>query len=456
MPPFEHGSDHRVQAQQHFVPHFTKGAAWQSELLGIIERGEGCYVFDTEGNRYLDGLAGLFCTNLGHGRADLAAAAAKQMERLGFYPTWGWGNPPAIEAASMIAEVAPGDLDAVFFVSSGSEAVEAALKMCRNVHVARGEDSRYKVISREWSYHGTTLGGLSLTGVPKFRNPFLPMLSEGSRHVRNTLGDTAEELASARAVEDMILAEGPETVAAVFAEPIQNGRGGLVPPAGYWQELRRICDRYGVLLVADEVICGFGRFGHWFTSERLDVVPDILTFAKGVTSAYQPLGGIVVRRPLIEALWDSPMGMYMHGSTFGGHPVATAVAVANMRAMRDEGINDHVLANEAGFRARMDGLAERHGCVKEIRGLGYFYALELMADREAGVELSDGQSAGLLGGGLAGFLRDAGLLIRPDDRGATMLVVSPPLIADDGVLDDLTERLDAVLHQTAAWIAANP
>ena len=452
---FEKINDDRTSAQEHFVPHFTKGAAWRSDMLGIIDRGEGCHVFDTEGNAYLDGLAGLFCTNLGHGRQDLAAAASKQMERLGFYPTWGWGNPPAIQAASMIAEVAPGDLDEVFFVSSGSEAVESALKMVRSIQLARGQQDRYKIISREWSYHGTTLGGLSLTGVPKFRNPYLPMLSEGSRHVRNTYGATAEELASAKAVEDMILAEGPETVAAVFAEPIQNGRGGLVPPDGYWQELRRICDRYGVLLVADEVICAFGRFGHWFTSERLGVVPDVVTFAKGVTSAYQPLGGIVVRRPLIEEIWESEYGMFMHGSTFGGHPVATAVAAANMRAMADENILGHVLSMEGGFRGRMDGLLDRHNCVKEVRGLGYFYAIELMADRDAGVELSDTQSAGLLGGGLAGFLRKAGLLIRPDDRGATMLVVSPPLIADDAVLDELTDKLDQVLTDTTSWIGTN-
>ncbi|MGH1487825.1 MAG: aspartate aminotransferase family protein [Acidimicrobiales bacterium] len=452
---FESSTNQRAQAQHHMVPHFTKGKAWNSDMLGVIERGEGCHVFDTEGNRYLDGLAGLFCTNLGHGRQDLAAAAAKQMETLGFYPTWGWANPPAIEAASMIADFAPGDLNEVFFVSSGSEAVEAALKFARNYHVSRGDDSRYKVISREWSYHGTTLGGLALTGVPKFRDPFLPMLWDGARHVRNTYGDTADVLASAKAVEDMILAEGPETVSAVFAEPVQNGRGGLVPPDGYWQELRRICDRYGVLLVADEVICGFGRFGHWFMSERLDVVPDIITFAKGVTSAYQPLGGMIVREQLVQELWDTEMGMYMHGSTFGGHPVATAVAVANMTAMRDENVLDNVLANEAGFRARMDGLMDKHHCVKDVRGLGYFYAIELMADRTTGTELSPAQVPELQGGLLAKFVREAGLLIRPDDRGATMLVVSPPLIADDAILDELTERLAVVLTNTEQWLQFN-
>lgn len=449
-------SQRKAKAQAHLLPHFTKGATWQHESLGIIDRARGCYVYDTHGAEYLDGLAGLFCTNLGHGRLDLVQAAAEQMSQLAFFPTWGWGNPPAIEAASMIAQEAPGDLDEVFFVNSGSEAVESAVKFARSYHLSRGEDARYKVISRDWSYHGTTLGGLSITGVPKFREPFKPMLWDGTRHVRNTYGDTAEELASARAFEDMILAEGPETVSAIICEPIQNGRGGLVPPDGYWPELRRIADKYGVLLIADEVICAFGRFGHFFASERFGVVPDIITFAKGVTSAYQPLGGMIARTPLVHSIWESPVGAFMHGATFGGHPVATAVAVANISAMRTEGIMQHVLDNEGGFRRRMDELLEAHRCVSEVRGLGYFYALELVADSDTRTPLSDNQRDGLLGGVLAGMLRDEGLLIRPDDRGATMLVSSPPLVADRTVLDDLQSRLDLVLTATSGWLAANP
>jgi adenosylmethionine-8-amino-7-oxononanoate aminotransferase len=355
----------------------------------------------------------------------------------------------------MIAGFAPGDLDEVFFVSSGSEAVESAIKLARSYHLSRGDEARYKVISREWSYHGTTLGGLALTGVPKIRNHYLPMLWDGARHAPNTLGDSADVLASAAAVEAMIVAEGPETVSAVIAEPVQNGRGGLVPPDGYWQELRQICDRHGVLLIADEVICAFGRFGHWFASERFGAEPDLVTFAKGVTSAYLPLGGVVARRPVVDSIWDSPMAAYMHGSTFGGHPASTAVAVANMTAMRDEGIMGHVLDHEAGFRRRMDDLAAAHTCVKEVRGLGYFYALELMVDRSTGQELSAEQRLVLEGGELAHYVRDARLLIRPDDRGATLLVVSPPLVADDAVLDDLAAKLGQVLDMTERWIADN-
>ena len=314
-------STSRELAQKHLVPHFTKKGAWHTDALPIIVRGEGCYLYDSDGNEYLDGLAGLFCVNIGHGRSDLAAVAASQMETLAFATNWGFAHPPAIEAAAMIAGFAPGDLSETFFVSSGSEAVESAIKFARNYHVARGDEGRYKVISRNWSYHGTTLGALSVTGIPKFREPYLPMLWEGTRHVPNTRQCTSPEgtpaagLSCVRAIEEMILAEGPETVSMVIAEPIQNGGGALVPQDGYWQELRRICDEHGVLLVADEVICSFGRFGHWFASERNGVVPDMITFAKGgdlgVPAPWgrghpRPAGNRAVRLPdgLIRARLD--------------------------------------------------------------------------------------------------------------------------------------------------------
>jgi len=447
--------DFRAASQAHVVPHFTKGAAWNAENLVVMDRGEGCYVWDTDGNRYLDGLAGLFCTNLGHGRRDLAQEAARQMERLAFYPNWGFTHEPVSKAATLIADVAPGDLDEVFFVSSGSEAVESAMKFARNYHLANGDEGRYKVISREWSYHGTTLAALTVTGVPKFRKHFLPMMWDGVRHVPNTLGDTSEQLDSARAVEEMILAEGPETVAMVIAEPVQNGRGCLVPPDGYWQELRRICDRYGVLLCADEVICSFGRLGHFFGSERFGVVPDLITFAKGVTSAYLPLGGVVVRRALMDQIWDSEVGLFNHGSTFGGHPVATTVAAVNIQAMHDEKVMEHVRSHEQYLRDGFAALVAAHGIVREWRGTGYFYALELMRDRETGEDLSEADAAGLQGGVLARILREEGLLVRPDDRGATMLTFSPPLVADRDVIDDLHARADRVLNRTAAWLNEN-
>ena len=449
----------RQEARRHLLPHFTRGDAWCRDDLVVIDRGEGCYVWDTDGNKYLDGLAGLFCTNLGHGRSDLTAAAAKQMDRLSFFPNWSFAHPSAIEAAAFIAGVAPGDLDRVFFVSSGSEAVESALKFARCYHLANGEDTRHKVIARRWAYHGTTLGALSLTGIPGFRDPYQPMLWDGVRHVDNTLGCSATAGVPARklpcvaAVEQAIIEEGPDTVAIVIAEPVQNGRGALVPPDGYWQELRRICDAYGVLLCADEVINSFGRLGHWFGSERFGVVPDMITFAKGVTSAYQPLGGLAVRGSLVESVWDSPLAMFLHGSTFGGHPVATAVAVANMTALRDEDVLAGVLHNEERLGGGLRALMDAHACVKDVRGTGYFYSIELMRDRASGSDFTEAEVAELLPGGvLDRLVREARVLVRPDGRGAVMLAVSPPLVADASVIDDLLNRVDRVLDRVGGWL----
>jgi len=453
--------EQQAKARNHLLPHFTKGSAWRADNLATIDRGEGCYVWDTDGNKYLDGLAGLFCTNMGHGRSDFAAAAMKQMEQLAFFPNWGWSNAPAAEAASMIAENAPGDLDEVFFVNSGSEAVESALKFARNYHFSQGDTDRYKVIARNWAYHGTTLGTLAVTGIPKFKTHFGPMMWDGVRHVMNTCNDeipeggTAADLASVRAIEDQILAEGPETVALVIAEPVQNGRGAVVPPEGYWQELRRICDKYGILLCADEVINAFGRLGHFTGSERFGVVPDMITFAKGVTSAYQPLGGVMIRKPLVEAVWDSEVGFFNHGSTFGGHPVATAVAVANMRAMRDEKVFENVLGLEGYFKDGLNQIMANHKCLGDVRGTGYFYAVEFWKDGPNGIPLSDEEAKALQSGVLAQFVRDAKIMIRPDDRGATMLILSPPLVADKTVIDDILGRVNQIVDRTGQWLTEN-
>ena len=453
--------EHRERARRHLVPHFTRGDAWRADDLVVIDRGEGCYVWDADGNQYLDALAGLFCTNLGHGRSDLTAAAAKQMDKLAFYPNWSFAHPSSIDAASMIAAVAPGDLDRVFFVNSGSEAVESALKFARCYHLANGDEQRHKVIARDWAYHGTSLGALSLTGIATMRDPYLPLLSDSVRHVPNTLGyhlepgQSVAEMPCVTAVEEMIVAEGPETVAMVIAEPVQNGRGALVPPEGYWQELRRICDAHGVLLCADEVINSFGRLGHWFGSERVGVEPDMITFAKGVTSGYAPLGGLVIKGSLVEQVWDSPLAMFVHGSTFGGHPVSTAVAVANMTALDDENVFASVLHHESRLAGGLRDLMAAHACVKDVRGMGYFYAVELMRDRESGIELTEDEFASLLAGRvLERYVREARVLVRPDARGAAMMMISPPLVAGDEVIDDLLRRVDQVLDRVGGWLEA--
>lgn len=445
----------RDKARRHLGPHFTRGDQWRSPDLPVFVRGEGCHLFDADGHRFLDGLAGLFCVNLGHSRDDIVSAAAKQMEVLPYSTNWGAAHPPAVEAASLIAELAPGDLNTTFFVNSGSEAVESALKFARQYHRANGEPQRTKVLSRDMAYHGTSFGALSVTGIPKIRAPFEPLL-DGVRHVPNTfghLGDCgpADELACVTEIERVIREEGPDTIAAVFAEPVQNGRGALVPPAGYWRELRRICNEHGILLVSDEVICSFGRLGDWFGAAKYGAVPDLVTFAKGATSGYAPLGGLITREPLMERLFEAGTG-FTHGATWGGHPVSTAVAAATIGAMQSESVLSNVAELGPELRSGLDSLGRNHRCVKDVRGTGYFYALELTADSASGREFTEEESARVLREVLPTAFRRTGVVLRGDDRGATMLLVSPPLIADRDVLRELLSGIDGMLADVEAAI----
>jgi adenosylmethionine-8-amino-7-oxononanoate aminotransferase len=448
----------RAKARRHLAPHFTRGNAWHDVDFPLFVRGEGCHLFDSDGRRYLDGLAGLFCVNMGHGRSDVVAAATKQMDALAYASNWGSAHPPAVEAAALIADLAPGDLGTTFFVNSGSEAVESAIKFVRQYHRSQGEPQRTTIISRNMAYHGTTLGALSVTGLPKIKEPFGPLLP-GVRHVPNTLGLTGDcgdpyHLDPVVALESVIAEEGPETIAAVFAEPVQNGRGALVPPEGYWRALREICDRHGILLVADEVICSFGRLGHWFGSGMMGVVPDLVTFAKGSTSGYAPLGGVIIREPLAEALFGSSTGTFTHGATWGGHPVSTAVAVANISAMRDEGVLDHVRRHGPQLRAGLDELRRTHRCVADVRGTGYFYAIELTADASRGRALTEQEATTVLRQVLPAAFRRTGVILRGDDRGATMIMVSPPLVADRDVLSELLHGIDGMLDDVEATVPA--
>lgn len=449
----------RTTAQRHLFPHFTRGEVWNDPDLPVIVRGDGCYLYDEQGRRFLDGLAGLFCVNIGHGRQDIPAAAIKQMEQLAYWTNWSAAHPASVEAAELITGLAPGDLDRVFFVNSGSEAVESAIKLARQYFVSQGQPERTKIISRDMSYHGTTLGALAVTGIPKFKAPFGPLMP-GVRHVPHTLGEsvpeggTAADLPSLRALVAAIEEEGPETVAAVFAEPVQNSRGALVPPDGYWAELRAICDRYGILLVSDEVICAYGRLGEWFGAEKYGYVPDLLTFAKGATSGYAPLGGVLVREHIADAVLTSPTtGVFTHGSTWGGHPIATTVAVANITAMRDERILDNVRDLEGAFQAGLDQIVDAHPTVREWRGTGFFYALEFTGDRRTGRELTPEQEVALVREVMPRAMREVNLITRPDDRGATLLMLSPPLVADADVLRELLAGVDAVCSAVDRHVA---
>jgi adenosylmethionine-8-amino-7-oxononanoate aminotransferase len=439
---------------RHLWQHFTRMGDDPNAPLPIIVAGEGCYVYDADGKRYLDGLAALFCVNLGHGRAELAEAAANQIRELDFYTTWSYAHPRAIELASKIASLAPGDLNRVFFTSGGSEAVESALKLARNYHRLTGNAQKIKVIAREIAYHGTTLGALSATGITSTRTPFEP-LAPGGCHVPNTNSyhwpADRDPLWAAEKIAQRIEFEGPETVSAVILEPVQNGGGCFVPQEGYFQRVREICDAYDVLLISDEVICSWGRLGYMFGSERFGYQPDIITTAKGMTSAYVPMGAMIASDRIAEPFMQGTRS-FAHGFTFGGHPVAAAVALAAIEIYEREDICGHVRAKESEFRATLERLRDLP-IVGDVRGAGFFQAVELVKDQRTRESFTDEESEDLLRGFLSGELYRHGLICRADDRGDPVIQLSPPLIADSEQFEEIGDVLRTVLTAASERIA---
>jgi len=444
----------QAAARDHLWMHFTRLGSYRSGEVPIIVKGEGCYVWDDHGRRYLDGLSGLFVVNVGHGRRELAAAAAAQAAELAYFPIWSYAHPRAIELADRLADLAPGDLNRIFFTTGGSEAVESAWKLARQYFQAIGQPGRYKVIARNVAYHGTTMGALAITGIAGLRAPFEP-LTPGAFHVPNTDRYRCQTcalapqctLACADAIEQVIEAEGPSTVAAVFLEPVQNGGGCFPPPPGYFERVREICDRHGVLLVSDEVICGFGRLGYMFGCERYGYQPDIITVAKGLTSGYSPLGGTIASDRLVEPFLTDKSA-FLHGLTFGGHPVGCAVAMANLDIFEREDLLAHVRTNEPELQARLESLLDIP-MVGDVRGAGYFWALALVKDKETRETFDDAESEDLLRGFLAPRLFEAGLVCRTDTRGDPIVQLSPPLIAGPEQFDEIESILRTVL--TEAW-----
>jgi adenosylmethionine-8-amino-7-oxononanoate aminotransferase len=438
-------------AKKHLWMHFTRMGAYADHEVPIIVRGEGSYVWDEHGKRYLDGLSALFCVNAGHGRAELGQAAADQAKELGFYTNWSYAHPPAIELAARVASLAPEGMERVFFTSGGSEAVESALKLCRNWHRMRGDGQRIKVIAREVAYHGTTLGALSATGIPGLRAQFEP-LTPGGCHVANTNSyrwpEDRDPLWAADQIEHRILFEGPETVSCVILEPVQNAGGCFAPPEGYWQRVREICDRYGVLLISDEVICSWGRLGHYFGAQRYDYLPDLITTAKGLTSAYAPMGALIASDKVADPFMDGD-AMFAHGLTFGGHPMAAAIGMANLDIFEREDLCGHVREKEPEFRDMLEGLHRDLPIVGDVRGAGYFMALELVKDRETKESFTHEESETLLRGFLSGALYEHGLICRADDRGDPVIQLCPPLIADTPEFEYIDRVLRTVL--TEAW-----
>lgn len=439
-------------AHRHLWGHFTN-IGESPEHTRIIDHGEGCYVWDDEGNRYLDGLSGLFVSQVGHGRKELGAAAAVQAAKLGYFPIWTYAHPAAVELATRLAGYAPGDLNRVFFTTGGSDAVESAWKLARQYFKATGQPGKHKVISRTGAYHGTTFGALSITGLTSIRTPFEPLVP-GARKVANTnryrchfCGDCNScNLMCADDIEQMIMREGSDSVAAVFLEPVQNSGGCFVPPDGYFQRVREICDRHEVLLVSDEVICAFGRLGHMFGCDRYGYEPDMITCAKGLTSGYSPMGALIASDRLAEPFANADGDDFLHGITFGGHPVSSAVALANLDIFDNEQLCRRVLDNEAAFRASLEDLANLP-IVGEVRGAGYFLAIELVKDQATKATFDRDEAHELLRGFLSLRLLELGLICRADDRGEPVIQLSPPLVAGPEEFEIINRALRTVLTE---------
>ncbi|HET8754393.1 MAG TPA: aspartate aminotransferase family protein [Solirubrobacteraceae bacterium] len=440
-------------AHRHLLMHFTRNGAFGpgGNRLLVLERGEGPYVFDTDGKRYLDGLSSLFCCQIGYSFGEeMAAVVGEQMSTLSFNTNWGTAHPPAMRLAAALAERAPGDLNRVFFTSGGSESVETAWKIVRQHFLAKGEPQRTKAVAREIAYHGVTLGALSFTGVRPMKEPFgaspIPVVRVSNTNAfRHELADdpAAHCAQLLQEMEQAIVEADPATVAMIIAEPVQNAAGCLVPPDGYWPALRELADRYGIALVADEVITGFGRIGEWFAASRFGPAPDVITVAKGITSAYAPMGAVLVADRIAEPLYDEGR-MLLHGITFGGHPLAAAVALRNIEIFEREGVLENVREHEDYLRERLEELRDRLPIVGDMRGAGYFWALELVRDGD-NTRFSAEERERLLRGFLARRLLDEGLIARPDDRGDAVLHLAPPLISGRREIDELVEKTGAVL-----------
>jgi adenosylmethionine-8-amino-7-oxononanoate aminotransferase len=440
--------------------HFTRLSSYADAPVPTIARGEGPYIWDTNGKRYLDGLSGLFVVQVGHGREELAEAAAKQARELAYFPIWSYAHPKAVELAERLATLTPGDLNKVFFTTGGSEAVESAWKLARAYFKLAGKPTKHKVISRAIAYHGTSMGALSITGLPSLKADFEPLVPSTIRVPNTNLYRAPEGTAgpdgtdaaafgrwAADRIEEAILFEGADTVAAVFIEPVQNAGGCIVPPPGYFQRVREICDRHDVLLVSDEVICAFGRLGEYFGAQRYDYQPDIITCAKGLTSGYVPLGAMLVSDRLAEPFRHGA-NWFAHGVTFGGHPVATAVALANLDVFVREDLNAHVRKNSDLFRSYLERLYDLP-IVGDVRGDGYFFGIELVKDKVTKETFNDEESEALLRGYLSKALFDNGLYCRADDRGDPVVQLAPPLTCEEPQFAEIEQVLRTVLTEAS-------
>ncbi|MDH6422935.1 aspartate aminotransferase family protein [Aurantimicrobium minutum] len=453
--PVYDNKDLQKKANDHLWMHFTRQSVMHENGVPIIVKGDGHMITDIQGKSYIDGLSGLFVVQAGHGRKRLAEAAKKQAEELAFFPIWSYAHPSAIELADRLADYAPGDLNKVFFSTGGGEAVETAFKLAKQYWKKMGKPTKHKVISRSIAYHGTPQGALSITGIPAMKEMFEPLVPSTFR-VPNTNFYRAEQHQddlyafgqwAANRIEEMIEFEGPDTVAAVFLEPVQNSGGAFAPPPGYMQRVREICDKYDVLMVSDEVICAFGRIGEMFACNAYGYVPDMITCAKGMTSGYSPIGATIISDKIYEP-FSKGTSYFPHGYTFAGHPVSAAVALENLNIFEEEKLNENVRTNSPLFRAELEKLLDIP-IVGDVRGDGYFFAIELVKDKATKETFNDDESERLLRGFLSKALYDAGLFCRADDRGDPVVQLAPPLTIGPKEFVEMREILEGVLKEGA-------
>jgi putrescine aminotransferase len=443
-----------ADAAHHLHP-FTDGAALNARGARIITRADGVWLTDSDGQRMLDGMSGLWCVNIGYGRAELAEAARRQMLELPYYNTFfQTSHPPVIALSQRLAELAPGDLDHVFYAGSGSEANDTNMRLARHYWAARGQPSKTVIISRRNAYHGSTMAGASLGGMTAMHAqgglPLPDVVHIDQPYWYGEGGDRDPDafgLDRARQLEATIAQLREDRVAAFIAEPIQGAGGVIIPPDTYWPEIQRICDAHDILLIVDEVICGFGRTGRWFGSQTYDIRPDIVTIAKGLSSGYQPIGGSVVTAHVAEVL--NTAGEFYHGYTYSGHPVACAVALENLRILDEEGIVTRAGADLAPYLAERWATLADHPLVGEARSKGLLAALELTPDKAARAPFAaETGTAGLIGRERA-FAN--GLVMR---HVRDSLIVAPPLVISKAEIDTLIDRAARVLDETHAELQA--
>lgn len=456
MPP----ATHSAIAENTWLHFYQMDQLQDAANQTVIVRGDNARIWDQNGREYIDALAGLFCVNAGYGRQEIADAVCAQIQQIAYVSPFSFPNLPAVELAARLAELAPlGNSPRVFFTSGGSEAVESALKIAKQYQRKLGFANRTKTISRRYAYHGTTMGALSVNGLPGVRNQFAPLVP-GARHVSipYRYRCNACQLATACTrscideIEALIEFEGPETIAAIIMEPVQNSGGAIVPPPDYYRSVREICNRYGILMIMDEVITAFGRIGAWFGSEVFGVEPDIITVAKGLTSGYMPMGAALARKEIADVFGGDESDKLMHGLTFGGHPVAAAAANANLAIIEREGLNQrsHEMGNY--LMQQLHLALDTHPNVGDIRGMGLFVALELVRDRQSKEPLQEER----LMGWLSDQLKRRGVICRADDRLDPVIQLSPPLTIPREDIDEVVSVVAEVLHLMGQHVGSIP